>query len=350
MGLYRSAWRPLLFALPPEAAHRLAGLLLRLPLPWEAIGGAPEDPRLHTSLAGIRLRNPVGLAAGFDKSARSLRGLAGLGFGYLVAGTVTRRARRGNPKPRIVRYPKRGSMVNAMGLPNRGSAYAARRLVRLRRTVPVLVSLADEARADVLANHALLEPLADGFELNASCPNVSWGRDRDGEVHLRRIVRELQGRRTAQKPLLVKLPPFARPAEREAVLALARTAQEAGADGLTCSNTRPAAEGRLSVARGGLSGRALTADTPGIVAEVREATGGTLPINACGGIFTAQDARACLEAGATTVQVYTGLIYQGPGVARSIASGLLARPAAVPVAGPSDPPPLDAPAPSAGSV
>src|ERR671937_718016 len=206
MGAYRALARPLFFALPPEAAHRLAGGILRLPLPWRSIGGAVDHPSLHTELAGISLRNPVGLAAGFDKSCRFLPALGELGFGYLVAGTVTRRPRAGNPRPRIVRRPGPRSMVNSMGLPNRGAAYAAARLRRSRRTAPVLISLADEELDDVMENHALLEPLADGVELNVSCPNVSWGRDRDNEEHLRRMLSELGERKT--KPLFVKLPPF----------------------------------------------------------------------------------------------------------------------------------------------
>jgi dihydroorotate dehydrogenase len=173
MGLYRSIARPLLFTLPPEAAHRLAGVVLQLPLPWGRIGGAAQDRVLERDLAGIRLRNPVGLAAGFDKSCRFLPALGDLGFGYLVAGTVTRRPRPGNPKPRIARRPRSASMVNSMGLPNRGVEYAAARLRSARRTAPVLVSLADEEPEDVVANHVLLEPLVDGVELNASCPNES---------------------------------------------------------------------------------------------------------------------------------------------------------------------------------
>jgi dihydroorotate dehydrogenase len=325
MGTYRALARPLFFALPPEAAHRLAGGILRLPLPWRSISGVVDHPSLRADLAGISLRNAVGLAAGFDKSCRFLPALGELGFGYLVAGTVTRRPRAGNPRPRIVRRPGPRSMVNSMGLPNRGAAYAAARLRRSRRTAPVLISLADEELDDVMENHALLEPLADGVELNVSCPNVSWGRDRDNEEHLRRMLSELGERKT--KPLFVKLPPFRTDVEREAILALAAIAQEGSADGLTCFNTLPVAEPRLAVGSGGLSGRALFDHTVAGVAEVHRATGGELPINACGGIFSARDAWICLEAGATTVQLYTALIFEGPRVVRRITSELLRSPA-----------------------
>jgi dihydroorotate dehydrogenase len=319
MGLYRAVARPLFFALPPEAAHRLAQSILSLPLPWERIGGAPEDPALRTSLAGIELSNPVGLAAGFDKSCRHLDALGRLGFGYVIGGTITRDPRSGNAKPRIARYPRRGSMTNAMGLPNPGAEAAARNLSRSPRSGPRLASIADQDPADVIATHALLEPHVDGVELNASCPNVSWGRDRDNEAHLALLLRELGARRTT--PLLVKLPPFRSEVEREVVLALVRIAQDGGADGLTCSNTRSVADRRLSTGAGGLSGRELFLDTVRIVAEVRRATAGSLPINACGGIFTPADAKACLQAGATTVQVYMGLIYRGPRVVRDIVTG-----------------------------
>jgi dihydroorotate dehydrogenase len=320
MGSYRTAARPLLFALPPEAAHRVAGTLLRLPLPWRWIGGVPTDPALEVKLAGIHLRNPVGLAAGFDKSCRFLPALGALGFGYVVAGTVTRQPRAGNPKPRIVRRPQSRAMVNSMGLPNRGAEYAAARLRATRKAGPVLISLADEDVDDVVWNHGLLEPLVEGVELNASCPNVSWGRDRDNEEHLRQLLRELGARRS--KPLFVKLPPFRTDPEREAVLALARIARDHGADGFTCFNSLPVREPRLAVGTGGLTGGPLLQHTLAGVAEVLRATDGAVPINACGGVFTGSDARACLEAGATTVQIYTGLIYQGPRIVRTITEAL----------------------------
>lgn len=327
MGLYWAAARPVFFALPPEGAHRFALRLLGLPLPWARIGGAGPDPLLATAVAGIPLANPIGLAAGFDKTGAHLDALGLLGFGYVVGGTFTCAPRTGNPKPRIVRYRERASMVNAMGLPNPGAEEAARTLARVARTTPRFASVADEAVADAVAAHALLEPHVDAIELNASCPNVSWGRDRDNEAHLSALLSELVARRT--KPIFVKLPPFHSGVEREVVLALARIAQEAGVEGLTCSNTRPVADAHLSTGTGGLSGRALSADTPRIVGEVRAATGAEMPVNACGGVFSAEDALACLEAGAATVQVYTGLVFRGPRVVgqmtRDLASALRAR-------------------------
>ena len=327
MGWYGSLARPLLFALPPETSHRLAQGLLRLPLPWRRLGRAVEDPRLRTSLAGVQLANPIGLAAGFDKTGERADALGRVGFGYVVLGTFTRRPREGNPKPRIARNVRQRSLVNAMGLPNPGAEAAARTLARIERTAPRIASIGDEDVADAVEAHALLEPHVDAIELNASCPNVSWGRDRDNEAHLAELIAALGRRRST--PLFVKLPPFATDVEREVVRALARIAVEGGADALTCSNTRPVRDARMSTGAGGLSGRVLAAATPGIVAEVIDATDGALPVNACGGIASPADVRACLDAGATTVQLYTGLIYRGPAIVGELTSGLLATDAMV---------------------
>lgn len=318
MGWYSAVGRPAFLALPPEVAHGVANALLALPLPWERIGHAPGDASLATTLAGIELANPIGLAAGFDKTCGRLSALGRLGFGYVVGGTITRAPRRGNRRPRIVRYPERGSMVNAMGLPNPGADAAAANLARHPRTAPRLVSVADELLEDAVAAFQALAPHADAIELNASCPNVSWGRDRDNEVHLAELLDAFAAR--SPLPVFVKLPPFASDLERDAVLALAVIAADHGAAGITCANTRPHPEFRLAVGRGGLSGRELSERTPSIVAEIRGATG--LLVNACGGVATPADVLACMEAGATTVQVYTALVYEGPGLVGELCRGL----------------------------
>jgi dihydroorotate dehydrogenase len=320
MGWYSAVGRRAFFALPPEASHRVATTMLGWPLPWERIGGAERDPRLAVTLAGITLANPVGLAAGFDKRCAHLDALGRIGFGYVVGGTITLSPRRGNDRPRIARLPERRSLVNAMGLPNPGAVVAAHHLAREARTAPRFVSLADEPVKNVVASADLLVGHADAIELNASCPNVSWGRDRDNEAHLAEMLVGL--RALTDKPVFVKLPPFETEVEREVVLALARIARDGGAAGLTCSNTRPTEDPRLKVGAGGLSGAVLSEGTPRMVREVRAATGGALAINASGGIASAADALACIEAGATTVQVYTGMIYEGPGIVGEITRDL----------------------------
>src|SRR5215471_8537799 len=148
MGWYDAIGRRAFFAMEPERSHRVALRLLGLPLPWRRIGGAIDDPSLGTTLAGVRVRNPIGLAAGFDKACTHLDALGSLGFGFVVGGTVTRAPRRGNPAPRIARDPARRALVNAMGLPNPGADAVARALARTERTAPRFVSIADEAVDD----------------------------------------------------------------------------------------------------------------------------------------------------------------------------------------------------------
>jgi dihydroorotate dehydrogenase len=317
-GWYGALVRPAFFALPPEASHRLATSLLSWPLPWERIGGVVRDPSLEVSLCGIPLANPVGLAAGFDKTCGHLDALGRLGFGFVVGGTITRATREGNPKPRIVRAPRRRAIVNAMGLPNPGVEAAARHLARLPRTAPRFASVADEELPIAVEAMTLLATHVDGIELNASSPNAPWRHD---PAHMARLLEAFAER--TDRPVLLKLPPFTSDADRVAVLDLARDAVDAGARGLVCSNTIAVTEPRLATGRGGLSGGPLTELTPRIVADVAAATGGSVPIVGCGGIFTAEDVRRCLDAGATAVQLYTGLIYRGPGILGELTRGLL---------------------------
>jgi dihydroorotate dehydrogenase len=320
-GWFGAVGRPAFFALPPEASHRVAISLLGLPLPWERIGGAAWSGELGVDLCGIRVPNPIGLAAGFDKACRRLDALGRLGFGFVVGGTVTREPRAGNPKPRIARSTRRRAIVNAMGLPNPGAAAAAWNLARTRRTAPRFASVADEELADAAATVELLAPHVDGLELNASSPNAPWRHDPGHVGRLLDAIHDLTDR-----PSLLKLPPFRSRNERAEVTDLARRAVDAGVGGLVCSNTIPVADARLAAGRGGLSGGPLTELTPRIVEDVAAATGRSVPIVACGGIFTGDDVRRCLDAGAAAVQVYTGLVYRGPGIVGALTNALVGAP------------------------
>ena len=292
--------------------------MLSLPLPWERIGGAVRDPSLEVDLCGIRLPNPIGLAAGFDKTCGHLDALGRLGFGFVVGGTITRAPRRGNPKPRIVRSPRQRAIVNSMGLPNPGADAAAANLTRAPRTAPRFASVADEELPMAVETVGLLAPHVDGFELNASSPNAPWRHD---PSHIGAVLEAFRER--TDKPVLLKLPPFASDVDRGTVLDLARAAVDSGARGLICSNTVAVEEPRLATGRGGLSGGPLTELTPRIVSDVAAATDGGVPIVACGGIFATDDVRTCLAAGATAVQLYTGLIYRGPGIVGDLTRALL---------------------------
>ncbi|MBI2872686.1 MAG: dihydroorotate dehydrogenase 2 [Chloroflexi bacterium] len=325
MDLYKSAFRPWLFRLPPERAQGVAEALLALAPLWRAVTPTfrQKYPALRREVAGIPLSNPVGLAAGYDKQCVHLAALGLLGFGYVVGGTVTPEPRRGNPRPRLLRRPGQQALVNAMGFPSNGLERVARRLERLRpsaeglrhRPTPIFVSIAALDEEGFARCHQRLEPLVEAVELNISSPNTAGIRVFQERDALLSLLRRLGGRR---KPLFVKLPPYSDPQGQERVLSLLEICRQAGVTGVTAINTVPVEEPRLKVGTGGLSGRPLLSDMLRIVSELRREGGPDLVINACGGIFTGEDAFAALQAGADTVQLFTALVYEGPGVVRCI--------------------------------
>ena len=318
--------RPLLFLLPPETAQQVAERVLGARSFWRLVGSLHADGAAHASMAGIPLRNPVGLAAGFDKRCALLDPLGDLGFGYVVGGTVTFDARPGNPRPRLMRLPERESLINALGFPSDGLDAVARNLRALRRRpAVVLVSIAALDEVETERCLEVLEPLVEGVELNISSPNTEGLRRFQEPEPLRALLERLNALRT--KPLFVKLPPYLDEDEpqREKVLSLLRVCAEVGVSGVTAINTVPTDEPRMATGRGGMSGAAIRPDMLRIIPELRREAGGGMTINACGGIASAADAAAALDAGADTVQLYTALVYRGPGVVREITAGLASR-------------------------
>ena len=292
---------------------------------WRAAAPADAETGPPTTMGTLPLRNPVGLAAGLDKRCAFLGALGDLGFGYVVGGTVTRHPRPGNPRPRVLRLAKSESVINALGFPGDGLEAAVRRLGRLeRRPARVLVSIAGLEEEEIVECLVGLEPLTDGIELNVSSPNTAGLRRFHDPSALRGLLGRLNDARTG--PLFVKIPPYAGEEEREGVLGLVGVCREAGVDGVTAANTVPVEDARLAVGRGGLSGRVILERMLRMIPEVRAALGGGRALNACGGIASADDARAALEAGADTVQLYTALAYRGPGLAAEIGEGLRDRP------------------------
>lgn len=322
MSIYTRLVRPLLFRLPPERAQKLAeSFLVAGPL-WRAIS-VLDDPRLHTDVAGIRLPNPVGLAAGYDKDCVMLGRLAGLGFGYMVGGTVTAQPRPGNPRPRIVRNPGGGSLVNSLGFPSRGVEEAARTLSRRLPSVPLLLSISGLTVDEFVLCYRRLGPLCDGIELNVSSPNTEGIRVFQEPERLGELLSELRAEKTG--PLFLKLPPYFDDDQRIGVMRLVDVCMDRGVEGVTVANTHPVADERLAVGRGGLSGRPLLPHTLRMVAEVRRHAGDGLAINGCGGISSGEDALSVLCAGADTLQLFTGFVYEGPWLMKRIKRYLLDR-------------------------
>ena len=323
--MYERWLRPLLFRLSADQAHALARFALGLPVIWQLLGAAARqssaDQRLATSLAGLCLANPVGLAPGFDKSGDLLPALSRLGFGYLVVGSITREPRWGNPFPRLVRYPERQAIANSMGLPNRGLAAAVDRLRRAPTAgCPVIASVAGFSADELLQSVREIEPHVAAVEIGLVCPNTTETERLEEQRIFSTLVDGLRG---ARKPVFVKLPPHHSLADRDHVLALLDECLAVGLAGVSVSGTRQIVEPRLGSGRGSLAGREVFPDTLRVVSDVAERSAGRLAIKASGGVFNGEDALRLLEAGATTVELYSAFIYHGWEVAGRINRELL---------------------------
>ena len=310
---------PLLARTDPERAHRLAITALRLGLAGR--DAQPDDPALAIHVLGLRFRNPIGLAAGFDKDAMALRGLRRLGFGLIEAGSVTPRPQPGNPRPRVFRLPEDGAIINRYGLNNRGIAAFTARLAALPRgAVPVGANVginkdgADPER-DLPALVAAVAPHADYVVINVSSPNTPGLRDLQGEARLAAILAAIAAAVPRRPPLLVKVAPDLPDGGLEAIV---ETAVRHGADGLIVSNTTVARpdtlRSRWASEAGGLSGRPLRDPSTRLVARAYRLSQGRLALVGCGGVATGADVLEKLRAGASLVQLYTAFSLAGPGL------------------------------------
>lgn len=330
-NIYKTFIRPLLFLLEPEKAQSFADYFLRRSWIWNNLSHLfiVEDERLETDLCGIKLKNPVGLAAGYDKDCEMLSSLSSLGFGYVSGGTVVTSPQPGNPKPRILRYKKDSSLINSLGFPSRGLGYAHTQLEKQRQTyhVPIVVSISGTETKNILNCLSDIEHLSDAIELNISSPNTSGLKIFQKKTGLSDLLERVNDIRS--KPLFVKLPPYSFDDDmslnetRDQVLSLVHVCKKNGVDALTVANSQPNKDRRLAVGMGGVSGKIIFSHTVQMVSDVRREVGAEIAINASGGIFSGSDALQVLKAGASTVQILTALVYRGPGVAKAINSELL---------------------------
>ncbi len=329
--------RKLLFLLPPEASHRVVLRSLAL---WGALPrGEPPATATHRVM-GVEFANRLGLAAGLDKDAQAVPGLAKLGFGHIEVGTVTPRPQPGNPPPRLFRLPGAEALINRMGFNNAGVALMARRLADLRTrgrlgAVRIGVNIGknrdtdlEHAQLDYLACMDALYEFADYLTVNLSSPNTPGLRMLQTTVPLRAmlgVLKERQARLAARHarhvPLAIKIAPDLEP---QALEAIAEALLAFDVDAVVATNTtvaRPAVRGlRYGGEAGGLSGAPLKALARHSIARLSEILDGRIPIIGVGGVMTAADAEAMMRAGASLVQIYTGLIYRGPRLVRAIAA------------------------------
>lgn len=324
--------RPLLRALPAEAAHRLTLTVLANGLGgFVTRPGGTDPPILKQTLWGREFPNPVGIAAGFDKDAKVPDALLRLGFGFAETGTVTPRPQSGNPKPRIFRLYEDDAVINRMGFNSGGLEPTLTRLRARRRVGVVGVNLgknrdSEDAAADYREGVRRVGALADYFVINVSSPNTPGLRDLQRREVLDDLLRKLVSERdevAPGTPLLVKIAPDLSEEERADIAAVA---SPSGIDGIVISNTtvarppglRSAAAGEL----GGLSGKPLYAPSTALLGEIYRLTEGKLPLIGVGGIASAEDAYAKIRAGASLVQLYTALVFQGPALVGKIKRGL----------------------------
>ena len=328
-----SLLRPLLFRLDAERAHRLALAALRL-VPAR---GSPAAGPLATRVAGIDFPNPLGLAAGFDKDARVPDAILGLGFGFAEVGSITPLPQQGNPRPRLFRLSEDRAVINRMGFNNGGAAAAAERLrARAARSGPstslktgiVGVNIgANKDSLDRIADYAamarIMSPLASYLAVNVSSPNTPGLRALQDESALAELLDAvLVARGEAGPPVFLKVAPELRPAEIDVI---ARIAIDRGVSALIVANTtisRPVLRSRLATEAGGLSGAPLRDLAQRRLRDFRKATGSALPLIGVGGIASAPDAWARIRAGASLVQLYSAMVFEGPGIARAITRGL----------------------------
>ena len=321
--------RPLAFALDAERAHRLTIRALRV-MPKRR---APDFPKsLRTTVAGLDFKSPIGLAAGFDKDAEVPERMLGLGFGFVEIGTVTPQPQPGNPRPRLFRLAEDRAVINRLGFNNRGEVAAFERLQRCSRLRgPIGVNIgANKDSSDRIADYVrgvqAMEEVAHYLTINVSSPNTPGLRGLQDEGALEELLAAVaEARLRPGVPIFLKVAPDFRDGDPKRIV---RAAIDHKIDGLIVANTtvsRPPLKSKHGGEAGGLSGAPLKPLALDALRKFRSASGGEIPLIGVGGIADAGDAWERIRAGASLVQLYTAMVYEGPGIARSIADGLADR-------------------------
>jgi dihydroorotate dehydrogenase len=339
--MYKSLIRPILFKFDPEEVHHFTfemlknfGFLTKLFLPKPI-----EDKRLEREVFGLKFKNPVGLAAGFDKNAVLFNELGDLGFGFVEIGTVTPRAQAGNPKKRLFRLIEDGGIINRMGFNNDGLEAAIGKLKGNKGKIIIGGNIGkntdttpENYTQDYLECFEGLHPYVDYFVLNVSCPNVGSHAKLEDVEYLRELITEVKKinqSKAVQKPILLKIAPDLNNNQLDEIIDLI---SETKIDGIVVSNTSVNREGLKTspevlaqIGNGGLSGKPIRERSTKMIKYLSDKSNRSFPIIGVGGIHSAKDALEKLDAGATLVQLYTGFIYEGPELINDINKALLTR-------------------------
>ena len=340
--MYKAIIKPLFFLFPPELAHQLTvsifRALLKIPLLNRIIQSfyRVEHPRLKRSFLGLSFSNPVGLAAGFDKDGKHLKTMSALGFGFLEIGTITPVSQAGNPKPRLFRLPKDAALINRMGFNNMGIESLIDRLKKRPKNLIIGGNIGknkdtpqEEALNDYGQCFRQLFPYVDYFAINVSSPNTPGLRQLQEKEPLEQLLFYLQAlnKELGGKPILLKIAPDLNFEQLDDILHIVEKTQ---LDGVIATNTTISRSDLTTsplivkeIGQGGLSGKPLTQRATDVIRYLNQKSKGQLFIIGVGGIFSAEDALEKINAGASLIQVYTGLIYEGPSLVKKINKGIL---------------------------
>lgn len=341
--MYKSLIKPVLFLFPPEKAHAITVFA------WRFLSGVPvlssalkswlafEHPALEKTVFGIKFPNPIGLAAGFDKDGKYFKDMSKLGFGFIEIGTVTPKPQPGNPQPRLFRLPADQALINRMGFNNDGVEELAQRLKNHPSSGIIIGGNIgknkdtpnEQAINDYLICLRTLYPYVDYFVVNVSSPNTPGLRELQEKEPLTNLLKTLKEEiqhHEVKKPLLLKIAPDLTDSQLDDIVDIILTTRT---DGVIATNTTIARSNLHSdtsaIGAGGLSGLPLKDRSTEVIRYLVKKSNGKIPVIGVGGIFSARDAREKLDAGASLVQVYTGLIYEGPFMIRNIKKNLLAK-------------------------
>ena len=344
MNLYKLLLKPFFFLLPPERAHGFTLWLfetgLKIPGIKQLISATfqLEDTRLRRQVFGLDFSNPIGLAAGFDKNGRHFEAMSQLGFGFVEVGTVTPKPQAGNPQPRLFRLPADEGLINRMGSNNDGLEALVEQVKNRKQQGLIVggnigknkVTPNEEAWSDYQKCFEALFPYVDYFVVNVSSPNTPNLRalqEKEPLTHLLSSLQDLNLKKDRPKPLLLKIAPDLSPEQLDDIVEIARTTKLSG---LIATNTTigrddlQTSSARISeIGAGGLSGQPVKDRSTEVIRYLAQQLGKEVPIIGVGGIASAQDALDKIAAGASLVQIYTGLIYEGPNLVKEIKKGLL---------------------------